>query len=78
MKNSIKLSFYVVLSVHTRAYAKISTDGTVVAIQHLSGQMTIPQSLAQPHEIIYSIVFKLLISIQVRVQRLQAVISFKT
>ncbi len=45
MKKMTKLLFYCVLFVNNSAYAEITTDGTTGAIQHLSGQMTIPQSL---------------------------------
>jgi filamentous hemagglutinin family protein len=45
MKKIIKLSCYLILVANTSSYADVTTDGTVGAIQHLSGQMTIPQSL---------------------------------
>jgi filamentous hemagglutinin family protein len=45
MKKMTKLLIYFVLFINNSAYAEITTDGTTGAIQHLSGQMTIPQSL---------------------------------
>lgn len=45
MKKAMKLFCYFLLFSNTSSYAEVITDGTVGLHTHLSGQMTIPQSL---------------------------------